>query len=367
MQAEAHADLESSPYAPPAPVSLSRASITVSLYGLGHLAVDATCAAVIYGSLRSGGISAQDTWTLLLLYNLLAFGTQAFLGAITDLLQTPRLCAIVGCLLTASAVPAARFSPLLAVCVAGIGNSLFHVGGGAICLTLAPGRAGPAGLFVAPGAIGLALGMFTATTNPATSWPWAGLLLLLGVAMSLSHPPCGRPRTPSPRLETVRLTPVLLLCFAIAVRAVCGSTITAAWRGSAAMPLLLAIGAALGKGFGGLIADRFGWLRVTILAVLASIPLVSAGTNAAWLALSGMLLLQATTGVTLAALSRLFPDRPSFSFGLASLAVLIGSIPSYGPWQPAFGTPVRTALLLLASAVALLVALQAVTRPARHR
>jgi FSR family fosmidomycin resistance protein-like MFS transporter len=390
MSAPTQPDPKPPPLAAPAPLGRTTASSIIGLYGLGHLAVDAACAAILYGIIRTDHASADTAWTLVLIYNLLAFGTQAFLGSIVDTLHAPRLSAVLGCALTAGATPAAPFSPLLAVCIAGIGNSLFHVGGGAICLTIAPGRAAPAGLFVAPGAVGLALGMSSTAARPGTTWPWAAALLILGAVMLLrpsprsdcgSHPLDETDRTPPVARNWLRAA-LLLLMFVIAVRAVCGTTIAGAWKGHATTPLLLATTtalfgeelariatvqamsllfattAALGKGLGGLVADRLGWLRVTLIAVLACIPLIPAVANTAWLALAAMLLLQATTGVTLAAISRLFPARPAFAFGLTSLAVLIGSVPSIGHWQPAFSTRTPTTLLLLASAAALAIALR---------
>ena len=115
----------------------------------------------------------------------------------------------------------------------------------------------------------------------------------------------------------------------------------------------LAVAAAGGKALGGILADRFGWVRVAMIALLSSVPMIMFGAGAAYLAVVGMFLFQMTMAVTLAAVARLFPGQPSLAFGLPCLALIIGAMPVFvglGPW---FSKPWVSGVLLTLSAAAL--------------
>src|SRR5699024_9872855 len=109
----------------------------------------------------------------LLLYNFCAFALQMPLGIWADGLNRNGLLAAVGCSLTAAAflVPLA----LPAAVVAGVGNALFHLGGGIDVLNAGERKAAALGVFVSPGAVGLYVGTL-----------WGG-----GAAVSALLPPAG--------------------------------------------------------------------------------------------------------------------------------------------------------------------------------
>jgi hypothetical protein len=71
-------------------------------------------------------------------YGLLAFGLQPLLALAVDSRQWYRQAAATGCALTAVAMIVPGSLPVLAVCVAGVGNALFHLGGGSVGLRLKP-------------------------------------------------------------------------------------------------------------------------------------------------------------------------------------------------------------------------------------
>ena len=132
----------------------------LATYGLGHAAVDATCAALLFAAATSGRIPARQAVFAFLLYNVVAFALQPAFGMLVDRWRVARPAAILGGLLTATALPLSLLPrmALAGVVVAGLGNAIFHVAGGSISLRLAPGRASAPGIFVAPGAAGLAVG-----------------------------------------------------------------------------------------------------------------------------------------------------------------------------------------------------------------
>jgi len=102
------------------------------------------------------------TWERVLVYNALAFALQMPLGVALDV-SNPALVRC-GFFLGTGTVAAAAFSMWMGLggwgllCVACMGNALFHLTAGKRLLEAHDGRSGPAGLFISTGALGLLAG-----------------------------------------------------------------------------------------------------------------------------------------------------------------------------------------------------------------
>ena len=124
----------------------------LTLLSVTHFCVDMACAALFFGRLCLDA----GWWLWMVLYNACAFALQLPLGLLADRLNRNLPFAAVGCGLVAmSFLP--TDSPLLAAVLCGVGNGMFHVGGGLEVLNESD-RAAPLGVFVSPGAVGLYLG-----------------------------------------------------------------------------------------------------------------------------------------------------------------------------------------------------------------
>ena len=128
-------------------------------YSAAHFFVDFACALLLLSSGRAGGPGG------FLLYNYCAFALQMPLGILADRLDKNAGLAALGCGLVAAAfaLPAA---PLALAIVAGVGNALFHVGGGVDVLGDGGRKASALGIFVSPGALGLFAGSALAGVFP---------------------------------------------------------------------------------------------------------------------------------------------------------------------------------------------------------
>ena len=146
-------------------------------YSVGHFCVDFACAFFV---LRFG-LTGADRVTALLLYNFFAFAVQMPLGLLTDRLGNGRVFSALGCAMVAAA-PLLRCAPLALCVAAGLGNALFHIGGGHDVLSASNGRAGALGVFVSPGAFGLFLGG-ALRTAAFPAWPVAAALLVCAAAI----------------------------------------------------------------------------------------------------------------------------------------------------------------------------------------
>ena len=336
--------------------SSSAAWATLALYALTHSAVDAVGAGVLWTAVHDGAIASGTAWSVFLIYNLLAFAIQPMVGLVVDRLGAARGTAALGGLMTAAVVPLSVVPHGLfaAVGLAGLGNAVFHVGGGAASLRFAPGRATPPGVFVAPGAAGLAWGIVIGRGGGPV-WPFAGALTVMAVAiLARSVPVMPRGVTVRARREArpaIELI-LLLLLFVVCVRSYVGLALAFPWKSQ--MHLLVALTAAvvLGKAFGGVLADRLGWRRVGVGALLVSLPLLALGTGSPAEGVAGALVFNMTMPVTLAAAGSLLPRHEGFAFGLTCLALFGGAAPVLLGW-----TASLSALPLVLAAVPAAIAL----------
>ena len=288
------------------------------LNSLAHLLVDGLCAATVFGPVKSSG----EITALVLLYNTLAFSTQCLVGLAADRARRQGWLAALSMALVVLGF-ALPLSPVLRICLVGGGNSLFHVTGGVMTLERSGGKAGPLGVFVAPGAVGLTLG----TLWPRVGTVFAVLLALCAVAVipleSAAPVEEGPKEDGKPRIG---LAVPLLLTLAVAVRAVGGSAVSFPWKSGAAMVLILTACVFGGKTLGGFVCDRWGAKRTALFSILPAAALIAFCSAWAVPSLAGQLLLNLTMPVTLWLLYRAMPDSPGFAFGLAASALWPGTI-----------------------------------------
>ena len=284
-----------------------------AIYSALHFLVDGVCAWAMLGRLEPGSAG-------ILVYNFCAFALQLPLGAVLDRLggkRTPLLFAGAGCLLTV-------LGALTGPAVLGLGNALFHVGGGVDVIRedARKGFRGQAlGIFVAPGAMGLYLGGLIAGKMPWLLLPIAALVALL---LCLIRSPGDFSTAPSQK------SPIFLpaCCFAVVVlRSFVGFQVVFPWR---AGPLAFAaVGAVvLGKMAGGVLAARFGPRNTTLFSLTIAAVCYALG-DLPFFGLLALLCFNMTMPLTLYALWRRFPRYPGSAFGVLTLALFLGFLPAY--------------------------------------
>jgi FSR family fosmidomycin resistance protein-like MFS transporter len=336
--------------APTALVGRTAMGLAIRL-GVIHALVDAACAAILYAEVALDRLPYETLVALVLLYNSLAFGSQWLVGILADLKGAYRFTGAFGTLLIAAAAVAAPLYPWAGMVLAGIGNACFHVGAGAVVLRQSYGRAAESGVFVGPGAIGLVTGLWLGLNSELWRLPTIALLLCSSLLLLRLMPSFAAPAVPRPRATASWLAlPIALLLGSVAVRAAIGGLLSGSWRTAAFTTFALAAAALTGKCIGGLLSDRLGWRSSSTLALLLAAPLVVAGLQQFDAALTGMLVLQFTMPVTLAAVYLALPRRPGLAFGLPCLALLIGALPGLmGLLDPVALKPLAAPLVLLSA------------------
>lgn len=323
------------------------------LLGVAHGVADGA-AGWLLGRL-SHSMALEQVALLVLMYNVLAFGGQPLAGLIADRLARPRAVALLGLLLLSAALLTADL-PKFAVLLAGLGSAAFHVGGGALAFCATPGRAAGPGVFAAPGVIGLAAGGLLAVSGVNALW----LLLLPLVLLMLAVVLCELPVLPYTEPAAHSALPdrhdliMLVLLVGIALRSLVWNIAQMLVEGQHEQLLLLAFGAACGKIVGGWLADRVGWRRWTLSALLVAAPLLFFGGRSLPVLVLGVALLQSASPAALAMTWRLLPSQPALAAGLAlGLAIAIGGVPTLLGSAVLLSTPALLLGSLLAAALAL--------------
>lgn len=360
------------------------------LLGLVHAAVDAATVTAVY---RAGWAApaAPLAFAWVVTYDVLAFGLQPALGWLQDRRATPRIGMLVGLVASGAAVALAAagsravpgtWALASVVVLAAVGNATFHLGAGAAVLGQGLERATPVGLLVAPGAAGLAAGVWFGR-HPGAGPTWLALLAVLAGALVTARAlrvgtprAAGGPATPAPPAAAVplggrpvgpgwgeRLTEppvraaaggvVVLLLLSVAIRALVGGAASRGYDADAWLVLGLPAVAVTGKALGGLVADRWGWVRTTVTALLVSGPLLAVGPAHPAVLLVALLVFQLTMPVTLVAVARIMRGHLATAFGLTCLALVLGALPTMFRWgDAAVARPLLGAWVVLSAAVA---------------
>jgi len=299
----------------------------VSTYSVAHFAVDFACAFLMFRVLSH----SSDWLYCVLIYNFCAFAMQMPLGIIADRLNRNSLFAAAGCILIVLAYGLTSI-PFLATVVIGIGNGMFHIGGGIDVLNISEKKSSALGVFVSPGAFGIYFGTLLGKGNQMAAplillvlLAMAGLILIMRKVKSATYKDNA---TFLPQFPKLILTAALMLFLVVALRSFAGLAAEFPWKGIGQWGLALVCATALGKACGGFLSDWLGPAKAAIVSLGVSmllflfpeIPLVG---------VAAVFLFNMTMPITLWVMARLFPAAKGFSFGLLTFALFLGFVPVY--------------------------------------
>jgi len=296
----------------------------ITLYSLTHLVVDASCAFLLLGLLELNNYIIMS----MILYNACAFVLQAPFGFIVDKWLNPKFAAIIGLVFIAVSF-LFWHTVFAALIIAGIGNALFHVAGGSLVLSLKNKKTTFSGIYVAPGGVGLSLGSFLSISQTNTNlllFPLA--LMILGLILYFVKTPEFIRTNVKESIPDYRILIVVLIMIPIVVRSMIGLSLEFPWKENQYLYLLLIAAIAFGKASGGILADRYGLMKVGVGGLLVSTPLLAFFASIPVLGILGVFIFNFTMPVTLIALLSVMPKYKGLSFGLASVALCIGALPT---------------------------------------
>lgn len=308
----------------------------LTVYSLGHCLVDLISALIVV-SLTASAPDARPA--ILLCYNFCAFALQMPAGILADRFGRYARLAAVGLLLTLFSATFFAF-PVLCALLAGVGNCLYHIGGGTHILQYSDKKQWMLGVFVSPGALGLFVGSFLAAQGALFDLPTLSILILAVLILAfllLRLSACtenARDAMTPPDRAAHPIPAGGLLFLVVVLRSYIGMTVSFPWK-TGYWALLFVLGVVLGKTAGGFLADRIGTLSAATLSLVpcALLLLFPASPVCGTLA---MFLFNMTMPMTLWAMARLFPGARGFSFGALTFALFLGFLPKMFPIVPSF-------------------------------
>ncbi|QOJ28477.1 MAG: hypothetical protein HRU80_06160 [Ignavibacteriales bacterium] len=300
-----------------------------ALLGFIHLLNDLT-AGMLIGTAASAA-TGKDLSMMVLVYNVLAFGSQPLAGLLSDKYQLSRVYVYAGILSAIGGLIVFTFSPWTAIILSGLGSSVFHVGGGSLSITADDHKSGYIGLFSSPGVLGLALGGYISWLG---LFPTAELIVLFLLSAALTGVlKNGKIQEPPPKQSFIpdgHDIIMIAVLLAIAFRSAVWNIFQYITAGEIAILIPLALSAASGKLAGGFLADFAGkkiWLYTSLIAAIILLTFHEQSRISLY---AGIFFLQASSPAAIRILASGLPGRAGLTASIAfGLAIAVGALPHY--------------------------------------
>ena len=278
-------------------------------------------------------LHTQKTVMVYLAYSLLAFGGQLPVGWKLDANKKLKEFIILSIVLLIAACVSSSWFLVPAIIISGIASAFLHVSGGTVCFLNNTKSTIPAGIFTAPGVLGLILGGITGQyTSNWLMWWTPALLLLFFILLKINLPDYEVMDQPEnePILETHDYI-MLILLLAIAMRSMIWNILNVlAGQHHTIWLLGIGIAAFAGKLFGGFITEKVDWKKYVFISIGLSALLLSLGRNHLMLFCTGILLLQSAVPITLWMMQQFLRKQPAAATALSlGAAIILAGLPSY--------------------------------------
>lgn len=323
---------------------LPKKEVTTFAFALCHFVVDFACVSTMLCAVsrvlgESGQGSMEVVALSILLYDIVAFTLQLPIGIALDQLDKNSYAALlsyasVGAGVVLSLVPIALLE-WPAILLLAIGNALFHSAGGLSVLNISQKHAGPSGIFIATGAIGVFLGTQSAQMGRLQIAFSLLVLLFLCALITLVVQKVNKKywnvhnvSFDIPRLSSNTLLAIALLSLVVALRSYAGMVMAFPWKSEMLLLVLSIIGVFAGKALGGVVADRIGFRTTAIFSLIVAATLFVPSWEIPVMGLLGVFFFNFTMSITLASLANILPNAKGTAFGLASFSLAVGALPA---------------------------------------
>ena len=323
---------------------LPKKEVTTFAYALCHFVVDFACvSSMLCAVSRVLGDSGQGSMEVvalsILLYDIVAFTLQLPIGIALDQLDKNSHAALlsyalVGAGVILSLVPIALLE-WPAILLLAIGNALFHSAGGLSVLNISQKHAGPSGIFIATGAIGVFLGTQSAQMGRLQIAFSLLVLLFLCALITLVVQKVNKKywnvhnvSFDISELSFNTLLAIVLLSLVVALRSYAGMVMAFPWKSEMLLLVLSILGVFAGKALGGVVADRIGFRTTAIFSLIVAATLFVPSWEIPVMGLLGVFFFNFTMSITLASLANILPNAKGTAFGLASFSLAVGALPA---------------------------------------
>ena len=299
----------------------SNATRIIGILSAMHFMTDLICAFAVYSMIAEGKA------VRVVMYNFCAFVLQMPLGLLADAMRSRRQ-EDNAILFIGLSIPL-TLSGLLnfPVWVFGLGNALFHVGGGIITIhkdheNRYEGRG--LGTFVAPGAIGLFLGQVIAGNSIimriGITAVMTVLFVLLYTEISRNNP---ERKTAALEIDEEALKAIILTLLVVILRSYVGFAVSFEWKHGVFLGFLAVLCVAGGKTLGGFVKPVLGYRKTVVVTLVAAARCYLSGSIIP-LGLAALLLFNMTMPITLCMLAERMKHLEGFAFGILTFGLFIG-------------------------------------------
>lgn len=331
------------------------------IYSTIHFIVDFSCAVLVYNIITPQLTGTFSLFLAIVIYNFFAFAIQLPIGILADKFNKNAICSALGCILVIIAFGFSRFS-ILSCLIAGIGNAMFHIGGAIDVHNISNEKATLPGIFVSTGALGIFLGSQIANINFSFNYFTIFILLLSTIVLIWLYTQIknklNNKNVTIPSIRRKELTVIICLMLTICIRSYVGSILAFSWKSNYVLALFFVVFIVLGKMFGGILGDKFGFIKVSICSLILSAVLFVEAFNNSICGILAILFFNMTMPITLTSLANIFHNNKGLAFGLTTFALFLGAIPVFFGYTDVLFNPVGLFSITMISALILLIGLK---------
>lgn len=328
----------------------------VSLYSIIHFIIDFSCALLVINTVMPHLNGMISVFMAMIIYNFFAFVVELPIGIIADKINKNALCSAIGCLFVAISFVLSGLG-IFACLIAGLGNAMFHVGGGIDVLNISDKKATLPGIFVSTGALGVYLGGISYFLEYSKTYIVVIILLLSALVLLLLYnqikEKVHNEKMIMLKLKKGELVIVICLIITVCLRSYVGLILSFEWKSNFILAIISVCAVVLGKMLGGIIGDRIGFLKTSFLSLAVSAILFVFAFNNSFLGILAILLFNMTMPITLTMLSNILYNNKGLAFGLLTTALFIGAMPVFFGYTEGLFTPIGLFLLAIISLIVL--------------
>lgn len=333
----------------------------VGIYSVIHFVVDLACAILVSNFVTQKMGQGTDLFIAILIYNFFAFAMQLPIGIIADKINKNAICSAIGCLLVAIAFGFANVG-IIACLIAGIGNAMFHVGGGIDVLNISNKKATLSGIFVSTGAMGIFLGGKSASIGFNKYYIVIIILLLSAIALFWLYKQIKskvkNEKVIIPKVNNNEIIAISCLIFTVIVRGYVGLILSFEWKSNFILALISIFAVVFGKMLGGIIGDKIGFMKISLISLIVSAFLFIFAFNNSVIGILAILFFNMTMPITLTALSNILFNNKGMAFGLLTVALFIGAVPVFFGYKGVIFNPVGLFVTTIISAIILYIGIK---------
>ena len=304
----------------------------VLIYSTIHFIVD-LASAILVTNFISQKIGGNISFFIgIIVYNFFAFAMQLPVGIIADKVNKNAICSAIGCLLVAIAFGLSNFG-IVACTIAGIGNAMFHVGGGIDVLNISDKKATLSGIFVSTGAMGIFLGSKSSSIGFNKYYIIVVTLLLSAILLLWLYnqikEKVRNEKVIIPKINSNEMIAIICLIITVCIRGYVGLILSFEWKSNFILAVISICAVVFGKMLGGIIGDRIGFTKISLISLIVSAICFIFAFNNSILGILAILFFNMTMPITLTALSNILFNNKGMAFGLLTLALFIGAMPVF--------------------------------------